>query len=154
MPLSLPLLLLYCYLNLDLDLPARSLSQGPPASSPPAKLLPDIVKSLWSDLTGLFPFGVSSPPLTPRSKPVADATLGRLRAAVERKQKAQTVSLSNEPHDTADSPRTATKDPITEADGISVYSMATKTGKLPLLATSHQCTLVPIPFTVHQQLLW
>uniref|UniRef100_A0A0K8SCT1 Protein kinase domain-containing protein n=1 Tax=Lygus hesperus TaxID=30085 RepID=A0A0K8SCT1_LYGHE len=58
----------------------------------------------------------------------ADATLGRLRvSAVERKAKAQTVSLSNEPHDTADSPRTATKDPITEADGISVYSMATKT---------------------------
>lgn len=125
--------------------------------------LPNIVKSIWSDLTGyVFPsFGLSSSPSAPdvdtcdsniatplssflrpvrnvdkRPVPIvpitptpADATLGRLRvSAVERKQKAQTVSLSNEPHDTADSPRTATKDPITEADGISVYSMATKTG--------------------------
>ncbi|XP_073977373.1 tau-tubulin kinase asator isoform X5 [Rhodnius prolixus] len=71
----------------------------------------------------------------------ADATLGRLRvSAVERKAKAQTVSLSHEPpQDMAtatttigggiggggESPRA--RDPVTELDA-SVYSVATKTG--------------------------
>ncbi|XP_024086063.1 tau-tubulin kinase homolog Asator isoform X1 [Cimex lectularius] len=63
----------------------------------------------------------------------ADAALGRLRVSTaERKQKAQTVSLSHDPHDTVSIPTgdtpTRGRDPVTELDA-SVYSKTVGVGQ-------------------------